>query len=47
MESLREIAAGIERNGRDGDFSAAADGFQRLSSEIIRIQRYLSSVKAA
>jgi CheY-like chemotaxis protein len=47
MESLREIAAGIERNGRDGNVSAAVDGFQRLSSEIIRIKKYLSPEKAA
>jgi HPt (histidine-containing phosphotransfer) domain-containing protein len=47
MGSLREIAAGIERNGRDGNITAAADGFQRLSSEIVRIQKYLSSEKAA
>jgi HPt (histidine-containing phosphotransfer) domain-containing protein len=47
MDGLREIAAGIERNGRDGNVSAAADGFQRLSAEIIRIQKYLSSEKAA
>ena len=47
MESLREIAAGIERNGRDGNFTAAADGFLRLSSEIIRVQEYLSSEQAA
>jgi PAS domain S-box-containing protein len=47
MDSLREIAAGIERNGRDGNITAAADGFQRLSAEIIRIQKYLSSDQAA
>jgi signal transduction histidine kinase/DNA-binding response OmpR family regulator len=47
MESLREIAAGIERSGRDGNITAAADGFHRLSSEIVRVQQYLSSDQAA
>ena len=47
MESLREIAAGIESSGRDGNFTAAADRFQQLSAEIVRVQKHLSPKRAA
>ena len=47
MDSLREIAAEIERNGSEGDLGAAAEGFRRLGAEIIQVQDYISFSKSA